>query len=40
LAVFYYRTPESRARRLAKVIEEMLGRKPEPGKEEDFSETA
>jgi uncharacterized protein YdeI (YjbR/CyaY-like superfamily) len=40
LAIFYYRTPESRARRLAKVIEEMLGRKPEPGKEEDFSETA
>jgi len=28
LAIFYYRTPESRARRLAKVIEEMLGRKP------------
>ncbi|MBZ5509124.1 MAG: YdeI/OmpD-associated family protein [Acidobacteriia bacterium] len=40
LAIFYYRTPESRARRLAKVIEEMLGRKPEPGNEEDFSETA
>jgi uncharacterized protein YdeI (YjbR/CyaY-like superfamily) len=39
LAVFYYRTPEARARRLAKVIEEMLGRKPERGNKEDFSET-
>jgi hypothetical protein len=39
LAIFYYREPESRMRRLAKVIEEMLGRKPERGNEEDFSET-
>lgn len=39
LAIFYYRTPESRTRRLAKVIDEMLGRKPDAGNEEDFSET-
>jgi Domain of unknown function (DUF1905)/Bacteriocin-protection, YdeI or OmpD-Associated len=39
LAIFYYREPESRMRRLAKVIEELLGRKHEPGNEEDFSET-
>jgi uncharacterized protein YdeI (YjbR/CyaY-like superfamily) len=39
LAVFYYRTPESRARRLAKVLKELLGRKAEPGNEDDFSET-
>jgi hypothetical protein len=39
LAIFYYRTPEARARRLAKVITEMLGRKSEPGNEEDVSET-
>ena len=38
-AIFYYRTPEARANRVAKMIEEMLGRKPKPGKEEDFSET-
>jgi hypothetical protein len=39
LAIFYYREPESRMRRLTKVINEMLGRKPEPGNEEGFSET-
>ena len=39
LAIFYYREPESRMRRLAKVIEEVLGRKSDPGNEEDFSET-
>lgn len=38
-AIFYYRTPEARARQVAKAIEEMLGRKAEPGNEEDFSET-
>jgi uncharacterized protein YdeI (YjbR/CyaY-like superfamily) len=38
-SIFYYREPEARMRRLAKVIEEMLGRKPERGNEEDFSET-
>jgi hypothetical protein len=37
--IFYYREPEARARQVAKAIEEMLGRKPEPGNEEDFSET-
>jgi uncharacterized protein YdeI (YjbR/CyaY-like superfamily) len=35
-SIFYYREPEARALRLAKMIEEMLGRKPERGKEEDF----
>ena len=39
LAIFYYRTPEARARQVAKAIEEMLGRKPERANEEDFSET-
>jgi hypothetical protein len=39
LAIFYYREPEARARRVAKAIEEMLGRKPEPGNEDDFSES-
>jgi uncharacterized protein YdeI (YjbR/CyaY-like superfamily) len=39
LSIFYYREPESRARRIAKCVEELLGRKPEPGNEEDFSET-
>src|SRR5882724_8382472 len=39
LAIFYYRTPEARANRVAKMIKEMLGRKPERGNEEDFSET-
>jgi uncharacterized protein YdeI (YjbR/CyaY-like superfamily) len=38
-SIFYYREPEARARRLAKMIDEMLGRKPEPGNEEDFSDT-
>jgi uncharacterized protein YdeI (YjbR/CyaY-like superfamily) len=38
-SIFHYRTPEGRARQVAKAIEEMLGRKPEPGNEEDFSET-
>jgi uncharacterized protein YdeI (YjbR/CyaY-like superfamily) len=38
-AVFYYRTPEARANRVAKMIKEMLGRKPERGNEEDRSET-
>jgi uncharacterized protein YdeI (YjbR/CyaY-like superfamily) len=37
--IFYYRTPEARARLVAKAIEQMLGRKPERGNEEDFSET-
>jgi hypothetical protein len=37
--IFYYRTPEGRANRVAKMIKEMLGRKPERGNEEDFSET-
>jgi len=37
--IFYYREPEARARQVAKMIEEMLGKKPEPGNEEDFSET-
>jgi uncharacterized protein YdeI (YjbR/CyaY-like superfamily) len=38
-SIFHYREPEARMRRLAKVIEEMLGRKPERTNEEDFSET-
>jgi hypothetical protein len=38
-SIFYYREPASRARRLAKAIDEMLGRTPKPGSEEDFSET-
>ena len=38
LGIFHSRTPEARARRLAKVIDEMLGRKPEQGNEEDLSE--
>jgi uncharacterized protein YdeI (YjbR/CyaY-like superfamily) len=38
-SIFYYREPEARMRRVAKVIDEMLGRKPEPGNEDDFSET-
>lgn len=37
--IFYYRTPEARAARVAKMIEEMLGRKRERGNKEDFSET-
>jgi hypothetical protein len=39
LSIFYYREPESRMRRVAKVIDEMLGSKPERANEEDFSET-
>ena len=39
LGIFHTRKPESRAKRLAKVIEGMLGRKPGPESEEDFSET-
>jgi uncharacterized protein YdeI (YjbR/CyaY-like superfamily) len=38
-SIFHYREPEARARRLAKMIEEMLGRKSKPGNEEDFRET-
>jgi uncharacterized protein YdeI (YjbR/CyaY-like superfamily) len=38
-SIFYYREPEARARRMAKAIEQMLGRKSEPGNEEDLSET-
>jgi uncharacterized protein YdeI (YjbR/CyaY-like superfamily) len=38
-SIFHYRTPEGRARQVAKAIEQMLGRKPERGNEEDFSET-
>jgi uncharacterized protein YdeI (YjbR/CyaY-like superfamily) len=37
--IFYYREPEARARQVAKAIDQMLGRKSEPGNEEDFSET-
>jgi uncharacterized protein YdeI (YjbR/CyaY-like superfamily) len=38
-SIFHYREPATRARLVAKMIEEMLGRKPERGNEEDFSET-
>jgi uncharacterized protein YdeI (YjbR/CyaY-like superfamily) len=38
LAVFYYRTPESRARRLAKCIQELLGGKKDKDTEEGFSD--
>ena len=31
--IFYYRTPEARARQVAKTIEQMLSRKPKPGTE-------
>jgi len=35
--IFYYREPEARAKQVAKVIDEMLGRKPEETIEEgDF----
>jgi uncharacterized protein DUF1905/bacteriocin resistance YdeI/OmpD-like protein len=37
--IFYYREPAARTRQVAKVIEEMLGRKPKRANEEDFSET-
>ncbi|HEY2167981.1 MAG TPA: YdeI/OmpD-associated family protein [Candidatus Angelobacter sp.] len=36
-SIFHYREPEARARRLAKVIDQMLGRRSEQGNEEDFS---
>jgi uncharacterized protein YdeI (YjbR/CyaY-like superfamily) len=36
LAIFYYRTPESRARRLAKCMEELLGSKKNKDREEGF----
>jgi uncharacterized protein YdeI (YjbR/CyaY-like superfamily) len=36
--IFHYHEPEARARQVAKAIDQMLGRKPEPGNEEDFSE--
>jgi uncharacterized protein YdeI (YjbR/CyaY-like superfamily) len=39
-SIFHYREPEARARRVAKVIDQMLGRKHKPGNEEDFSETS
>jgi len=39
LSIFHYREPEARARRLAKMIEEITGRKPQRANEEDFSET-
>jgi uncharacterized protein YdeI (YjbR/CyaY-like superfamily) len=38
-SIFHYREPEARARQVAKAIEQMLGRKPERGNKEDFSET-
>ncbi len=37
-SIFYYRDPASRARRLAKTMEEMLGKKSTSGTEEDFSD--
>jgi uncharacterized protein YdeI (YjbR/CyaY-like superfamily) len=37
-SIFHYREPAARARRVAKMIEQMLGRKPQPGNEEDISE--
>jgi uncharacterized protein YdeI (YjbR/CyaY-like superfamily) len=37
--IFYYREPAARAKQVANVIDEMLGRKFERGNEEDFSET-
>jgi uncharacterized protein YdeI (YjbR/CyaY-like superfamily) len=38
-SIFHYREPAARARRVAKAIEEMLGRKPERGNEKGFSDT-
>lgn len=38
-SIFHYREPEARAQRLAKMIEEMTGRKSKLRNEEDFSET-
>jgi uncharacterized protein YdeI (YjbR/CyaY-like superfamily) len=40
ISIFHYREPEARARRLAKMVEEIAGRKREAGNDEDFSETA
>jgi uncharacterized protein YdeI (YjbR/CyaY-like superfamily) len=37
--IFYYREPAARAKQVANVIDEMLGRKFERGNEEDFTET-
>src|ERR1041384_2764159 len=37
-SIFHYRQPEARARRLAKMVEELAGRKREAGNEEGFSE--
>jgi uncharacterized protein YdeI (YjbR/CyaY-like superfamily) len=39
ISIFHYREPEARARRLAKMIEEITGRKRAAGNDEDFSET-
>jgi hypothetical protein len=36
LGIFYYRTPESRARRLAKCMEELLGKEKSKDREEEF----
>jgi uncharacterized protein YdeI (YjbR/CyaY-like superfamily) len=40
LAIFYYRTPEARARRLAKCIEELLGLKKSGSKKSESSENS
>jgi uncharacterized protein YdeI (YjbR/CyaY-like superfamily) len=37
--IFHYREPAARARQVAKAIDQMLGRKPEAGNKEDFSDT-
>ena len=37
-SIFYYREPEARARRIAKCIEEMLGREKKASGKEDFGE--
>ena len=36
LAIFYYRTPESRARRLSKCIQELLGKEKSKDRDEEF----
>src|ERR1041385_2062186 len=38
-SIFHYREPEARARRVAKIIDEMLGRKSKSANEGDFSES-
>src|SRR5579859_2344275 len=38
-SIFHYRTPEGRARRVAKMIEEITGRTRERGNEKNFSKT-